>query len=365
MKVYIGLLLFIAIIAFINKKTNLSPKYFLWISFMAMTLVLGLRGSTVGEDTKMYLSVANAASRMSWKDIFSSFPTTEWNFISYGIYGGYSEQTETIYMAYNKLIMSVFHNPQWVLIITAAITCYFMMRFICNNVEQYSDLYLATYVYMCDSIYMSSFNIMRQVLALSIAVQAIEEVKQEKYKKAIVWVAIAACFHLSALLFVVVLLIYKLKEKRKHYKWIVLGVCILPVALPLLTTIVSKILPKYVSYLQTSFWSAEAKGTLVLWGIIIIAILIMIRRKDNDERTWWLIYMATIYIGVELIGMRYTVISRVAMYFRIGLPLFFPTMKKYFNTNSRLMYVGGILFVMTWSFLSYASSPARLYTFGF
>ena len=53
MKVYIGLLLFIAIVAFINKKTNLSPKYFLWISFMAMTLVLGLRGSTVGEDTKM------------------------------------------------------------------------------------------------------------------------------------------------------------------------------------------------------------------------------------------------------------------------------------------------------------------------
>lgn len=153
MTVYIGLLLFIAIVAFINKKTNLSSKYFLWISFMAMTLVLGLRGSTVGEDTKMYLSVANAASRMSWKDIFPSFPTTEWNFISYGIYGGYSEQTETIYMAYNKLIMSVFHNPQWVLIITAAITCYFMMRFICNNVEQYSDLYLATYVYMCDSIY--------------------------------------------------------------------------------------------------------------------------------------------------------------------------------------------------------------------
>lgn len=122
---------------------------------------------------------------------------------------------------------------------------------------------------------------------------------------------------------------------------------------------------KYVSYLQISFWSAQAKGTLVLWGIIIIAILIMIRCKDNDERTWWLIYMATIYIGIELIGMRYTMISRVAMYFRIGLPLFFPTMKKYFSTNSRLIYVGGILFVMTWSFLSYASSPARLYIFGF
>ena len=61
MTVYIGLLLFIAIVAFINKKTSFSPKYFLWLSFIAMALVLGLRGSTVGEDTKMYLSVANAS----------------------------------------------------------------------------------------------------------------------------------------------------------------------------------------------------------------------------------------------------------------------------------------------------------------
>ena len=112
MTVYIGLLLFIAIVAFINKKTSFSPKYFLWISFMAMTIVLRLRGSTVGEDTKMYLSVANAASRMSWKEFFSAFSTTEWNYISYGSYGGYSEQAATICMAYNKLIMSVFHNPQ-------------------------------------------------------------------------------------------------------------------------------------------------------------------------------------------------------------------------------------------------------------
>ncbi len=66
---------------------------------------------------------------------------------------GIVNKQETIYMAYNKLIMSVFHNPQWVLIITAAITCYFMMRFIRDNVEQNSDLYLATYVDMCDSIY--------------------------------------------------------------------------------------------------------------------------------------------------------------------------------------------------------------------
>lgn len=41
--------------------------------------------------------------------------------------------------------------------------------------------------------------------------------------------------------------------------------------------------------------------------------------------------MATIYIGVELVGMHLTVISRVAMYFRIFLVLLFPIAQKYFT----------------------------------
>lgn len=365
MLVYVVLWAYVIFLICFNKKYKLNPKYFMRLSFIAMAFILGFRGISVGEDTRMYISIANAASRMSWRDIFSSFPSVEWNYISYGSFGGYSEKVETMYMAYNKLIMSVFHNPQWVLLITAAITSYFMMKFIQNNVEQKNDIYLATYVYMCDSIFMSSFNVMRQILALSIAAQAINEAKNEKYKKAVAWIAVASCFHLSALIFLGVLFVYKLKDKKKYYKWLVVGVCAMPIALPLLTNIVTRVLPKYASYLQTSFWDASAKGTLVLWGIIVVAILIMIRNKGSDERAWWLIYIVTIYIGIELIGMRFTVISRVAMYFRIVLPLFFPTMKKYFTANSRLIYVAGVLIIMTWSFFSYASSPSRLYTFGF
>lgn len=41
MAVYIGLLFLIAIVAFINKKISLSPKYFLRLLFIDMTLVLG------------------------------------------------------------------------------------------------------------------------------------------------------------------------------------------------------------------------------------------------------------------------------------------------------------------------------------
>lgn len=365
MTVYIVLWLYVVSVAYINKKSRLSPKYFMRMAFAGMTLLLGLRGVSVGEDTRMYVSVANAAVRMTWKDILESFPTVEWNFISYGSYGGYSEKAETLYVIYNKVIMLAFHNPQIVLLITAIITSLLMMRFLESNVEESNDLYMATYIYMCDSIYMNSFNIMRQVLALSIAAQSIDEVKKSNYKKALAWILVATCIHLSAVIFILILIAYKLNNKRKYYKYLVIGLCVLPLALPMITVIAGKLSPKYASYLHVSYWGAQAKGTLLLWGIIIIAIIIMARSKSNDNRAWWLIYVATLYIGIEIFAMRLTVISRVAMYFRIGLLLFFPTMKKYFEGNSRLLYTMGILAVMTISFFSYANSPARVYTFCF
>lgn len=363
MAVYIGLWLCVVIIAWVNRSCKLKPTYFMWFAFIGMTFLLGLRGHTVGEDTEMYLSVAKATSRMSWKEIFSGFPTVEWNFISYGSYGGYSEKAETLYMAYNKLIMSIFRTPQAVLLITAVITSLLIMKFIVDNVEQKNDIYLATYIYMCDAIYMNSFNVMRQVFALAITVQSVNEIKKGNYKKATVWIAMASCMHLSALMFVIALVAYRLNNKRRNYKWLIVGMLALPIALPLITIVAGKLSPKYVAYLQVSYWAGQAKGTLLLWIIIIVAIFIMIRSKKDDNYIWWLIYMATIYIGVELIGMRLTVISRVALYFRIGLLLFFPAVRQYFDHKGKLLYTIAMLVILTMSFFSYASSPARIYSF--
>lgn len=365
MTVYIGLWLYVVIIAYANHKCKLKPNYFMWLAFTGMTILLGLRGHSVGEDTEMYLSVAKAASRMSWKEIFSRFPTVEWNFISYGSYGGYSEKAETLYMAYNKLVVSIFRTPQAVLLITAIITSLLVMKFIVDNVEQKNDIYLATYIYMCDAMYMSSFNVMRQVFALAIAAQSVNEIKNNDYKKAAIWIAVASGIHLSALVFVIVLLVYKLNNKRKNYKWLIVGLLALPAALPLITIIAGKLSPKYAAYLRVSYWEGQAKGTLLLWAIIVVAIIIMIRSKKNDNYIWWLVYMATIYIGIELIGMRLTVISRVALYFRIGLLLFLPSIRQYFDNKGKLLYTMGMLAILTISFFSYASSPARVYTLCF
>lgn len=183
MSVYIFLWGAVVVFGFIASRSNYKAKYFVLFSFFLMTIVLGLRGATVGEDTKMYLNIAERVTDISWKEVFSSFPTSQWRYISYGGLSGFSERTETVYLAYCKLIMIIFHNAQAVLLITAAITNALFAKFILDNITVKQDAILAVYIYMCDAMFMNSFNTMRQILAISIAVQSIELIKIESIRK--------------------------------------------------------------------------------------------------------------------------------------------------------------------------------------
>ena len=232
MSVYIFLWGAIVVFGFIASRSNYKAKYFVLFSFFLMTIVLGLRGATVGEDTKMYLNIAERVTNISWKEVFSSFPTSQWRYISYGGLSGFSERTETVYLAYCKLIMLIFHNAQAVLLITAAITNALFAKFILDNITVKQDAILAVYIYMCDAMFMNSFNTMRQILAISIAVQSIELIKKEKYKKAIACVLLAACFHQSAIVFFVADLFYLLKKKKERYIYLLVTVCALPALIP-------------------------------------------------------------------------------------------------------------------------------------
>ena len=58
MSVYIFLWGAVVVFGFIASRSNYKAKYFVLFSFFLMSIVLGLRGATVGEDTKMYLNIA-------------------------------------------------------------------------------------------------------------------------------------------------------------------------------------------------------------------------------------------------------------------------------------------------------------------
>lgn len=159
----------------VNHK--IGRKAFIIISFFMMAIILGLRGDGVGEDTRHFLAMFEQAKSISWKKIFTSgfdiVYATIWNV---------DLKVESGYVFLNKLVGIFTSNGQWILIIVAFMTCGFMGRFVYHN---FSKPFWPTYIFFCESLYMNSFNLMRQMLAISIGLQSYEFLKRRNYAKAI------------------------------------------------------------------------------------------------------------------------------------------------------------------------------------
>ena len=361
MAVYIGLLCFVLGTCLLSMYKELKPKYFLFLSFLAMTLVLGLRGVTVGEDTSNYIQIIERAAQMSWGSILADFPKTEWQFISYGGFSGYSAQIETVFLACCKLLMKIFHNAQAVIFVIAAITSILIARFIRDNVEKNSDIYLVTIVYMCESMFMNSFNLSRQMLAMGIAVQALACVRNRKFKRAIVILAAAIMIHMSAIVAVIPVLLLAWPDKKFACRASLIAAAAAVPAIPLLRKIVAVLLPAYLEYFEVNYWKPSLNGTIILWLIIVALLILMWMNRCNGEEELWLSSLMMLYLSIEIIGLRYVMIGRVASYFRLFIGLFLCQGEKTLSWQYKVLFRMGIVLLVCAAFLRYAASPARLY----
>ncbi|MGV2804703.1 hypothetical protein GNF85_13655 [Clostridium perfringens] len=355
MLIYILLLIYIFFIGYIFRIKIKNRKYFLVLAFLVMALIVGLRSASVGEDTLMYIDVAKASKHLSWNEILLGFPKSAWSINEYG----FSNKIDTLFLLLNKFIMMIFNEPHIVIIICSILTNALFAKFIYDNTD---SVFLATLVYLCDSIFMMSFNGMRQCLAISLAIQSHKKFKEKQILKGIFWIILGGLVHQSALIYLLFIPLWFIKNKKKSLKYIL----ILAIALPNIITFIEKIVsifsPYYASYLTTSFWSVSLGGTLLLWLFIIIIIIYLLLINFRNDELYILIYYLLFYLSFEIIGIKFTTISRVALFFRTYLILFIPLAEKYMGKN-KIYFNLAILILFILEFISYASSPARLYSF--
>lgn len=357
MAIYIGLLIYIFAIGYLFRYKYKNRKYFLTLAFAAMALVVGLRGKNVGEDTNMYLNIATAAKRMSWSQILAGFPNTTWSYDQWG----FPNKINTPFLLFNKLVVSIFQNPQWVLFWCAVITCVGFAKFIYDNTYQ---VFSATLVFMCDSIFMMSFNLMRQCFVMAIALQAYKCYLDKKYIKGSIYILIAALIHNTALIYLLMIPLLIIKDKKKEIKYILLIAVLSPILLQYLQQLVARFSPYYAGYFQQSFWSGSLGGTLLLWLFIIVfgAYSYVFIKKKADNEQYLLIALIIIYLSLEIASLRATMVSRLALYYRAFLILYFPSIYERLGKDRKIFRV--LLYVLlVFEFMSYARSGTRVYSF--
>lgn len=362
MLIYIIVLALIAIYSiYPNLKNNScqSKKIFLFLSFTTMTFILGLRGNNVGEDTEHYLNIFKYAANVKWIDIFHSAGMRTGYFTNQF---GYTDTIENGFLGLAKIVHFFTSDGQVFLFIVAAVTCGLFAKFIYENCEK---VVFPTYIFLCESMFMLAFNGARQILAVSIAIQSYTFLKNKKWKKAVVTILMASLIHNVALICFVLLpiMLVKPRNEYKAFKYAMMATIISPFAVLLAQSVIVKLFPRYTSYFTLNFWTNSLGGTTILWCIEFSLVLIAYKKKFKINNSFSDSCMILLYLACELMGLRITMFSRVGWFFRPYLLTFFLSCSHYFTKKTWQVIQGGLLVLIFLLYLSYAGTPARLYSF--
>ena len=358
MTIYIFELLLVWVMGMLLYMKKINKKTFIVVVFFVLAMVLGLRGESVGEDTGHFIDVFNYAQNVSWKTAFTSGFD-----VVYTIIYSADQSIEVGYLILNKLVGIFTDNAQWLIFIVAVATCWLFGKFIYDNFEK---VFLPTYVFMCESLYMNSFNLMRQILAIAIALQAFKMIKEGKYKKAVIVILVAFLFHKTAILLLALIPLYLWKNKKRATKFVFIGAVAITAGLQVIAVIISALIPRYANYFTTNYWDTEVGITAVMWLIeIVLCLFFYFYRgfKKNDNEDFIPVSCTILYLACEIISFRVSIFSRIAMVFSPFLMQLFVRGKTLFGKKTRLVYLVGLMAVLTVIFLLYAKADSRVYYF--
>ena len=365
MIIYFVLLAIIAILLALNYKKVISKKTALLSCVLLMAIIVGLRSSTVGGDTSAYLRCYQLSSKITYKDIFSSFPYASYYEYDYG----YSEKIETVFLLYSKILMSIFKSEYAVQFITALLTFVLFGLFIKNNSDNYR---LPILILLCEYVFFYSFNGVRQFLSIAIALQAIKYLrKRTSIFKPIIIVAFASLFHISTLFFFLLFPLFIFKRGKNSLIFsVILAFSVAVLYIPFMK-VLSSFLPffnRYNSYIGMSLWGYSLGGTTLMWlFVLVLFFLNFINKGSLKKQDYVFMSIYLLYLVFELLTISQTIFSRLVSDLRVFNILIIPYLMSNVSKSSKygLLYKFVLMILLLGQFYSYASLESRMYSFFF
>ena len=368
MAIWVIEIAFIWLFKFISFRTNLvhenkRKKLFLILSFTMMTLILGFRSNYVGEDTMHYVAFFEKTYEFEWIDIFTGLRVNWVNEVPW------PDTMEVGFAFIAKLVHVFTDNAQYYLCIIAIITSIGFSNFIYKNCYSNEDVFLGTYVYMCECLYMMAFNGARQVLAISIGINSYNFIKRKKYIKGLLLIIFASLFHNSAIVLTLMIPFMMLRSGRKEryyksFKYILVGCIMIPCLIPVMNMVLSIILPRYTEYFKNNFWEIQIGKSSILWIIELLFVVRFYRSHFKNNWSFELSLTTVIYLMFELISLSISAFNRLAWYFRSFLILFFPIAVTSIKKVNICNAVRAIIYILlTLLFLAYGNVESRNYIF--
>lgn len=327
MIIYICVILLIVILGLLIKpyKYPKNIKFFLIVSFVALTTISAFRSYNVGVDTEQYY---NAFSRIAYLDL-KQFSLLRYE---YGF-------TFLCWML-SKITLC----PQILIIVTALFINIVIFNFIQKNSN---DVFLSVLVYIFLNFYFSYMNIMRQALAICFILIGYEFLKKNKNISFILFCFLGMLFHESAILALILLVIKKIKF---HKSTCVIIICFIALSFLYGNRIFDYFAtysPRLMDYVDSKYYVSNYLGSLLdalvyfllyMFGIKILSNCDKnLFKNSNGEANFeiWAVGIACIF---QTLVVKVSIFNRFSPYFSVFLILWIPNcLSKIKNQKKRFL----------------------------
>lgn len=282
---------------------NQGEIIFLFLTFFQLAVLLCLRAKTVGVDTQSYLDI--------------------YHYCCSGLDISYLEKGAQFYIwflsqwgEHDRLFLIAFAIPTMIL----------NYRFI----WKYSDnVYMSVFIFAGLMYYFLMFNIMRQSLAMAIALQAIQPMIERKWGKFICIIIFAGLFHKSAWIFLALSVIpfIKVKINVGYIAGAVVGILfLLCTGGKILRGILKLAGSSYAHYLDDANYGGSGNALHPIMYFLIFCLVVLLWKNIEDRADYIMVTM--LLIGTMLFALSITIkaVNRLPYYYTAAVIVLLPNL---------------------------------------
>lgn len=329
MTLYLLLIMIMTFCLFINFKEKKARKTITILLFVILTTIAAIRSADVGVDTRQYYRNFLIIAKMDWSQAFST-------------------RYEVGFFAFCKILSYISNNPQVIVIFSSALIIPIVGYFI---YKESNFVVLSTLTYFLLNLYFFNLTGMRQSLAMSFIILSLLNYKNKKYFMFLINVVIASTFHSSALIFLLVPIIDRIKYNKKTllYTLIIALLCFL--FSDKLFGFMTGIIGKYSGYEDSIFGVSNYFGALIqsiFFSYIYIfchTILTKHLNSQNFKENQFYLKLLGLAAIFEILSMKIQIFSRMALYFWFASIILIPKAIKSIEKTKNKFYMSLIIYL--------------------
>lgn len=323
-----------------QKRNQAAMTFF----FVLLTLMIGLRHESVGNDTRNYINFFKAYARADWDDFSGA---------------------EVGFQYLNKLISLFSREPQVYLAMAAVLVSamiYPTYKRLCT------DASLTIVLFCTMSTFFMMFSGIRQMIAISIGFIAYHFTRQKKLIPFVLSVLLALSMHTSAFMLA---FMYPLYHARVTKKWLYIVVPVLAVCFAYNRQIfgaLALILQEFTEY-DTEITLTGAYTMLILFGAFTVFSFLVTDERKLDGETIGLRNFLLLAFALQMFAPLHMLSMRMGYYYMIFVPLLLPRIIECRSRRWNQVAILGrhvmVAFFLVYSFISASGGALNVFPYRF